>query len=1041
MGLSCIFFTALLLTVFWSVHADELPTCQAKDFHYEYTECDSNGGRWRVSVPVPNTCVDGAPNPPVRGKSCDFTCEAGQYLEIQGDQECHKCPAGTFSLGGGVRFEEWQGIPKGFAVETEGFQGPDILSSTTEHNNCSNSGWVAKGAYLSANAEDRCYTKLIYTTDLVRAGYLRFEYQFRDETNQLFHINVQNSQCATSTRGGNLWLTGTEEGEWKRKHINLKQGPNTLVWKVMAFNTGQTKHSFKPVLIRNVEISGVAYTSECTKCRNGTHSDEGANICSLCKENTYSLHGAASCTPCDQLTEYSEAGATKCLPRPACKESDYFEYFLTCDKNGQTQKLYKWIEPQICRTDVPGAIQLPPSGEKKPCPPCNPGMQRVDNSPNCTFCPANTVSDGSKPCAPCPVSTAAKYEINYHWWNDLPQNMTTSCARDDDEFCLQRMGWQPLGDHLSSGKGHQPEDYLVVMLRLGGVQGEAQMIGGKAKTLSTVSFVFDLNCDQEKKASHPCIFYFTTESESIGMNVVKFWSGHQEKQEFSFPITQNEEMVFSWAFQGATVNEEARIYSIKITNTIEGGASVCEDCPMGTQKDGCVPCPEGHYIDRNSSTCVQCPENTIITSNRAYGIESCIPCGKGLVSKDRKTCSSDCHFKDKAGHEYDFTSLRGFHTTAGSTLFTSSGTQYYHHFNFTICGTTVEETTVQCPNNVSTVRALLEQDYASTHLDNATNNATTTTTPSPDTIMKRRAAFEFDQGGEQLLGLVKKDMTFILKDKKTPPVNSLVCRNTIIPPTQGEGYLVAAQPVSLGDSLLYLTSNDTDLSKQTKKNFDGEDLGLLVHYVHRSEIGTNACPSGRTTVITLNCDVTQKGQGKIQVPPKCSDGTCDGCNYHFLWSTEHACPICKELDYEKVIGQCVNGVQEVHYYPPKHCILTSNSQPVIEKRHCRLIPFWAMAGIGGIVFLAALLCGLVIFCWSKNKSLEYKYMKLVEGSGQDGELPAAETCALDEGEDEVMDSVKFSGKGFFKKLKSMAGKTDDDNPFESIKLTEKSSLT
>ena len=41
-----------------------------KDFHYEYTECDSEGGRWRVSVPSPNICTGGAPNAPVRGKGC-----------------------------------------------------------------------------------------------------------------------------------------------------------------------------------------------------------------------------------------------------------------------------------------------------------------------------------------------------------------------------------------------------------------------------------------------------------------------------------------------------------------------------------------------------------------------------------------------------------------------------------------------------------------------------------------------------------------------------------------------------------------------------------------------------------------------------------------------------------------------------------------------------------------------------------------------------------------------------------------------------------
>ncbi len=41
-----------------------------EDFHYEYTECDSEGGRWRVSVPKPDICEGGAPNPPVRGREC-----------------------------------------------------------------------------------------------------------------------------------------------------------------------------------------------------------------------------------------------------------------------------------------------------------------------------------------------------------------------------------------------------------------------------------------------------------------------------------------------------------------------------------------------------------------------------------------------------------------------------------------------------------------------------------------------------------------------------------------------------------------------------------------------------------------------------------------------------------------------------------------------------------------------------------------------------------------------------------------------------------
>lgn len=43
--------------------------CLQSDYHFEYTECDSSGSRWRVAVP--NAAVDCAGLPdPVRGKEC-----------------------------------------------------------------------------------------------------------------------------------------------------------------------------------------------------------------------------------------------------------------------------------------------------------------------------------------------------------------------------------------------------------------------------------------------------------------------------------------------------------------------------------------------------------------------------------------------------------------------------------------------------------------------------------------------------------------------------------------------------------------------------------------------------------------------------------------------------------------------------------------------------------------------------------------------------------------------------------------------------------
>lgn len=61
----------------------------------------------------------------------------------------------------------------------------------------------------------------------------------------------------------------------------------------------------------------------------------------------------------------------------------------------QTQIMYKWIEPKICWEDLTDAIRLPPSGEKKDCPPCNPGFYN-NGSSSCHPCPPGTFSDGTK---------------------------------------------------------------------------------------------------------------------------------------------------------------------------------------------------------------------------------------------------------------------------------------------------------------------------------------------------------------------------------------------------------------------------------------------------------------------------------------------------------------------------------------------------------------------------------------------------------------------------------------------------------------------
>lgn len=37
-----------------------------------------------------------------------------------------------------------------------------------------------------------------------------------------------------------------------------------------------------------------------------------------------------------------------------------------------------------------------------------------------------------------------------------------------------------------------------------------------------------------------------------------------------------------------------------------------------------------------------------------------------------------------------------------------------------------------------------------------------------------------------------------------------------------------------------------------------------------------------------------------------------------FWSTSYACPVCRQEDYQVVLGQCINGEQDIIYIPPKY---------------------------------------------------------------------------------------------------------------------------
>lgn len=155
-------------------------------------------------------------------------------------------------------------------------------------------------------------------------------------------------------------------------------------------------------------------------------------------------------------------------------------------------------------------------------------------------------------------------------------------------------------------------------------------------------------------------------------NVIESWDGSKSKQSYTHIMTEDSSAAFTWAFQRTSqasdvstntctltliknnvsrmtvvimvvptvhqvrqyVNDLVKIYSVTVTNAMDGVASACLACALQSQQAGssCVPCPAGHYIDKETNQCQECPPNTVLSGHHIYGKEACQPCGPGSKS-------------------------------------------------------------------------------------------------------------------------------------------------------------------------------------------------------------------------------------------------------------------------------------------------------------------------------------------------------------------------------------------------------------------------
>uniref|UniRef100_A0A914DDP1 MRH domain-containing protein n=1 Tax=Acrobeloides nanus TaxID=290746 RepID=A0A914DDP1_9BILA len=430
------------------------------------------------------------------------------------------------------------------------------------------------------------------------------------------------------------------------------------------------------------------------------------------------------------------------------------------------------------------------------------------------------------------------------------------------------------------------------------------------------------------------------------------------------------------------LTDKAIIYSLNVTNIGSeaekksyGGADSCRPCPSFNGNTGtCEACPPGNFIDIKSFGCVLCPPGTALNmSSSRIGPESCVPCGPNLDSEDRTQCgfTGNLTLPSNEGAnktvKFDLSPLKNHIIVAdGIKVFSREGSSYYHSYNISLFGKSLE-----CKEN---------------------------------------------------------NMPSVMGFEGTPYVNpvdsqSTFCRSTAVPlkNSQNESAhekLVFVSSFSIAKKLAAVTQN------RSFKNFflndkvleydstSIENQPIDIHFFFEPVPSKfRSCPNGTIGVLTARCEPTATKTPQIRLPRTCPDGTCDGCLYHVIVETSHACPICDKNDFEQIRGECKDGRQKIHWIPSKHCVISGAQTREVSEFCTNLNDGTKLLLIIATIVIALLIVAVFAF-YQKNKNLEYRYSRLVEGK----EPEEMETCGLESDDDD--DEEESGTRVIFGKKKS-----------------------
>ncbi|CAI5523698.1 unnamed protein product, partial [Closterium sp. Naga37s-1] len=609
--------------------------------------------------------------PPSDYIPCDTRCGPGMFLK---GNNCHKCPQGYYSMGGGFRYDAFKDLdPKVFQTECS-------FSNNTGTFPCE--GWYAEegqlkvGSYDPANywLEEECayftnmtchnnlQSSLKLPLTLVRDGYVTFRFTVSSERQRdglVFYIDDLNTPAM---------LLAYNQFDPKEVRFPLAAGRHTLVWayvKDSSFTQGRDSAA-----LQFLEVDGIAFTdSACLKCPAGFFSGEQATNCTACPPDHISAEGSGQCEACNSTTFALATPRTQCTPRPLCNVTvDATPTFTPCVASSRTRtRVWSWLSPQVCQPDP--AHGLPPN-TTEPCEPCPSGQYAVVDSATdtltCTFCPTGTarnVSEAStvqplpppgaaappsaapsttsdETCHPCqPGEAAVRMLLLEHFRTvedgKLPSGFQTGCSGECGSG-----GWRVVGDYLDSGanNGKTASVWLALTVNL--------TIPGY--------ITYDFDVDIPPGDLQRGLFFYVDDNlleniEDGGSMGVSVPVGRSSSQHWPLAAGSHR-IMWVWvtlnADRTSVDRSSAILHSVRVWGAAQGGAPGCVRIPAGAQKgqsgDAWEECPAGYYSEGGEGLCQKCPANTF-NPKPAGNRTACQPCGLGTSSLEG---SAECAIGD-----------------------------------------------------------------------------------------------------------------------------------------------------------------------------------------------------------------------------------------------------------------------------------------------------------------------------------------------------------------------------------------------------------